>query len=177
MDAITEILLILGFIFIGIPFITYLLVEKKKYKNLSRNQRYAGFWLRFLAGVIDTVTLYLLYLFIDSLFGIYDDPWQYDSSYSTLKWLVFYSEIIITWIYFCGLQSSKDQGTVGMQLFKIKIYDEQLKRVKFWRLTGRYIASCTSAFLFFVGYFMIGWTSRKQGLHDFCARTIHLIHK
>jgi uncharacterized RDD family membrane protein YckC len=177
MDAITEILLILGFIFIGIPFITYLLVEKKKYKNLSRNQRYAGFWLRFLAGFIDTVTLTLLYLFIERLFGIDPEPWRSYSSNPTLYWLFLFSQIIIPWFYFCGLQSSKDQGTVGMQLFKIKIYDEQLKRVKFWRLTGRYIASITSWFLFLVGYFMIGWTSRKQGFHDFCARTIHLVHK
>ena len=61
-----------------------------------------------------------------------------------------------------------------MMLLKIKIYDEQFQRVGFWRLTGRYFSTFISGIIIGIGYFMIGWTKRKQGLHDMIARTIYL---
>ena len=45
----------------------------------------------------------------------------------------------------------------------------------FGRATGRYFSTPLSGLILLVGYFMIGWTLRKQGLHDKIARTIHLI--
>ena len=61
-----------------------------------------------------------------------------------------------------------------MMILKIKIYDESLQRVGFWRLTLRYFSTILSNIILGIGFFMIGWTKRKQGLHDMIARTIHL---
>ena len=72
------------------------------------------------------------------------------------------------------MQSSKSQATFGMRVCGIKIYDEQLKRASFWRLTGRLYSCALSALILFIGFFMIGFTERKQGLHDIVARTINL---
>ena len=71
------------------------------------------------------------------------------------------------------LQSSKKRSTFGMQACGIKIHDEQFGRLSFWRLTGRYFATWVSAIFLFIGFFMIGFHPRKQGLHDIIARTIH----
>ena len=53
-----------------------------------------------------------------------------------------------------------------MRACGIKIHDEQLGRLSFWRLTGRYLATWVSAIIIFIGFFMIGFHPRKQGLHD-----------
>ena len=174
METLIIILIIFGFLF-GPGLITYLLIKKKKYKNLSRKQRYAGFLWRLFAGIIDFGTLTLIGFVLMSF--IPEEWYLFFESEQEFKAVLIPFDIVFCWIYFCGLQSSKQQGTVGMQMCRIKIYDDQLQRVKFWRLTGRYFASIVSGLFFAVGYFMIGWTSRKQGFHDFCARTIHLIHK
>ena len=71
------------------------------------------------------------------------------------------------------LQSSEKRSTFGMRACGIKIHDEQLSRLSFWRLTGRYFATWVSALILFIGFFMIGFHPRKQGLHDIIARTIH----
>jgi uncharacterized RDD family membrane protein YckC len=62
-----------------------------------------------------------------------------------------------------------------MMALKIKIYNENEERISFGRATGRYFSSSLSALILLVGFFMVGWTLRKQGLHDKIARTIHLI--
>ena len=71
------------------------------------------------------------------------------------------------------LQSSKKRSTFGMRACGIKIHNEQFGRLSFWRLTGRYLATWVSAIILFIGFFMIGFHSRKQSLHDIIARTIH----
>ena len=60
-----------------------------------------------------------------------------------------------------------------MRACGIKIHDEHFNRLRFWRLTGRYFATYLSALILLIGFFIIAFTKRKQGLHDLVARTIH----
>ena len=46
---------------LGLPFILGLIfIRKTEYSALSENQKYAGFWYRFLAGIIDSIILICL---------------------------------------------------------------------------------------------------------------------
>ena len=129
--------LLIVILFLGFPFILgTIFIRKNEYSALSENQKYAGFWYRLLAGIIDSIIL-----------------------------------LISSFVLF---QTSSKQATPGMMALNIKIYDEQFKRVGFWKLTLRYITTYWSALFLFIGFFMIGWTKRKQGFHDLIARTIHL---
>ena len=83
--------------------------------------------------------------------------------------------LVISWLYYALFHSSKYQATIGMMALKIKIYNENEGSISFGRATGRYFSTPLSGLILLVGYFMIGWTLRKQGLHDKIARTIHLI--
>ena len=162
-------LLIVFFIF-GLPVIlALLLIKKGEYSELSDKQRYAGFWHRFLAGIIDLVILYV---------GIFVVSYVLSSFSSDLAMIIFMGAnafgFIISLFYFVLFQSSSKQATPGMMILKIKIYDERLQRVGFWRLTLRYFSTILSNIILGIGFFMIGWTKRKQGLHDMVARTIHL---
>jgi len=62
-----------------------------------------------------------------------------------------------------------------MRACGIKIHDEHFNRLSFLRFTGRYFATGLSGIILLIGFFMIAFTKRKQGLHDLVARTIHTI--
>ena len=59
---------------------------------------------------------------------------------------------LIAFFYFVLFQTSSKQATPGMMVLNIKIYDEQFKRVGFWRLTLRYFTTFWSAVFLFIGF-------------------------
>ena len=46
-----------------------LLIKKKKYKKLSKKQKYAGFWSRLAAGIIDLIILIVVGFILSFIFG------------------------------------------------------------------------------------------------------------
>lgn len=77
--------------------------------------------------------------------------------------------ILLFWKYRCA--------TPGKMILKAVIVDAQsLRPANNTQLLIRYLGYYVSAFLTLgIGFFMVGWTSRKQGLHDFMAKTV-VIH-
>jgi len=118
---------------------------------------YAGLKRRFVAGFIDYLASIIPLLIIETVFG--------DNLIAL---------ILFGWVYFSVLLSSSWQATLGMKLMKIKIADENGRRISFGRATGRYFGSLLSGVLFFVGFLIIPFTKRKQGLHDMIVGTIVL---
>ena len=59
-----------------------------------------------------------------------------------------------------------------MRALDIKITDEKHNKIGFWRASGNYFVTSLSALLLFIGFFMIGFTSKKQGLHNLISRTL-----
>ena len=129
------------------------LIKKKDYKKLPVKKRYAGFLWRVLAGLIDNIILAIISV--------------------ALSFIVPFIGVFIYWLYFAILQSSGKRSTLGMRVCDIKIHDEHFNKLGFWRLTGRYFATGLSGIILLIGFFMIAFTKRKQGLHDLVARTIH----
>ena len=156
----TIIVIYFGLVFIP-PSLCLLLIKKRNYSKLPSKKNYAGFWYRVLAYIIDFIILSIVGWII-SIVTILAFP------------LGIILNFLLSWLYFTVLQSSKSQATFGMRVCGIKIYDEQLKRASFWRLTGRLYSCGLSALILLIGFFMIGFTERKQGLHDIFARTINL---
>ena len=136
---------------------------------MTENQKYAGFWNRFSAGIIDSIVLILVYILVLAILF-------FTINITETTFIIIENVVspIISFFYFILFQSSSKQGTPGMIVMKIKIYDEQFNRVGVWRLILRYFTTIWSAIFLFIGFFMIGWTKRKQGFHDIVARTIHL---
>ena len=54
----------------------------------------------------------------------------------------------------------------------IKITDENQGKIGFWRATGNFYLTVISAFVVLIGFFMIAFTSRKQGFHNLISRTL-----
>jgi len=132
-----------------------------------RIDHFGGFWIRLGARVIDLVLVTLaLALFEFVLRGSlhrYASPAE--EGYWTLLWFVGH------WLYFAGLHASEWQGTLGKRALGLRVVDAQGQRISFARATGRFFAEILSSLILLVGYLMVAFTQRKQGLHDMLAET------
>ena len=145
---------------------------------------YAGFWWRFLAIIIDDIIIsFVAGIFIIPIMGIFglsiysmsesgmdlgDSPMLWGSVVSMYTSIIIIS-LVINWLYFAIMESSKTQGTVGKLLLKIKVTDYQYERITFGRATGRFFGKYVSSFILMIGYIMAGFTEKKQALHDMMA--------
>ncbi|HET6841653.1 MAG TPA: RDD family protein [Candidatus Angelobacter sp.] len=115
---------------------------------------YAGFWIRVGASLLDTLILMLPVVMLAwvPLLGI---P----------------SIIVGIWLYFALQESSQHQATIGKRAMKIYVTDIQGQRISFGQATGRYFSKILSDILC-IGYLMVAFTDKKQGLHDMIASTL-----
>nr|WP_095522113.1 RDD family protein [Methanolacinia petrolearia] len=74
-------------------------------------------------------------------------------------------------VLFCYRESSSKQATIGKRAFGLVVTDPEYQRISFGRATVRWIAKIISALILYIGFIMIGFTRRKQGLHDMVAGT------
>jgi len=79
---------------------------------------------------------------------------------------------LVAWLYFALLESSSHQATVGKLACGLRVTDERGKRIGFGRATGRHFGMLLCWLTLGVGFLMVAWTRRKQGLHDLLARTL-----
>lgn len=141
---------------------------------------YAGFWWRVLAYLIDAIILSIGYWFVGLLLGL--NGWLFlgaDYKYWAtvgVTLVVIYTVLtfIAPWLYYSLMESSKFQGTIGKWALKMRVVDEEGNQITFARATGRYFGMFLSSLTLGIGYIMVAFTERKQGLHDILARTLIL---
>ena len=130
--------------------------------------RYAGFWIRLLAYIIDAVVLGVItfpLIQVLTSMGIAGD------STNVLG-------IAISWMYFAVFESSEWMASPGKKVLGLIVTDDQGMRLSVGRATRRYFAKIMSALLLGIGFFMIAFTARKQGLHDKIFHTLVLrVHR
>jgi uncharacterized RDD family membrane protein YckC len=70
------------------------------------------------------------------------------------------------------LESSSMQATLGKMALGLKVTDLNGKQISFGKATGRYFAKIISAIILLIGFIMVAFTEKKQGLHDMIAGTL-----
>lgn len=85
--------------------------------------------------------------------------------------LVYLLYPVLSLAYYAGMESSKMQATVGKLALGIKVVDSQGRQLGFGRAAARWAGSIVSYLILYIGFFMAGWTRRKQALHDLMAGT------
>lgn len=138
---------------------------------------YAGFWIRVVAYLIDAVVLTIAQFVIFAVFGVSmlgADSMDPDAAnvFATTGGVLAYTIIMIgSILYFVLMESSSKQGTLGKMALGLIVTDTQGRRISFGRALGRYFAKILSGLILLIGYIMIAFTERKQGLHDMIAST------
>ncbi|HLW43770.1 MAG TPA: RDD family protein [Candidatus Acidoferrales bacterium] len=150
---------------------------------------YAGFWLRFVAYLIDTVILGIVYivLFIVVIFasGVaamlrnlpeHPTPDMFLRGAFIVAVLVLVAiTTVITWLYYAWMESSPSQGTLGKMAMGLIVTDMQYRPISFARASGRFFAKFITGLIpLCIGYIMAGFTAKKQALHDMIASCLIL---
>ncbi|MGE3691792.1 MAG: RDD family protein [Novosphingobium sp.] len=141
-------------------------------------QQYGGFWIRVGAYLIDAIVLAIAGGVVGGIIGaviglVMASSGGGSGDIAAAAGLVGQLVgIIINWLYFGILESSSWQATLGKKAVGLVVTDEQGRRISFGRATGRYFAKIISALILLIGFMMVGWTQRKQGLHDMIAGTL-----
>ena len=79
--------------------------------------------------------------------------------------------LAIQWVYFAYMESSPRQATFGKAALGLVVIDGGGHRISFLRATGRWLGKLLSWAIFGIGFYLIGFTAKKQGLHDLMADT------
>ena len=140
--------------------------------------RYAGFWRRLVAFVIDTLTVFLVLvpvaLFHGIVFGIVGGVLSLSEEVVDSVWdpIGVGVGIVVTWLYFAVLESSEWQATCGKRALGLVVTDLAGQRIGFVRATIRHFAKILSSVFAGAGFLLIAGTSQKQALHDGIAKTL-----
>ncbi len=146
---------------------------------------YAGFWLRLVAYIIDSILVILaigLFAVVAALFvglGFFrniGEEMNGDANNVLAPIGVLFLVMIVflaiagVWIYYAWFESSPHQATLGKMALGLIVTDMQGRRITFARASGRFFAKFITGLIpFFIGYIMAGFTERKQALHDIIA--------
>ena len=120
---------------------------------------YGGFWIRVLGWIIDAAIVGLVFP-VAFLAG----PGIHGIGYGL--------GLFAGWLYEALLLSSSWQATVGKMVLGLRVTDVQGQPIDFGRATLRHFAKYLSALMFGIGYLMVAFTEKKQGLHDLMAGTV-----
>jgi uncharacterized RDD family membrane protein YckC len=145
---------------------------------------YAGFWLRFLAFMMDSVVMGIGFVLVliplifltglGSLLSRFHPDQELDDAgiffIIGAAFLVATLSLVLTWLYHALMESSEWQATVGKRLLGMVVTDMAGQRVSFGRSTGRHFGKIiTNMIPALIGYIMAGFTEKKQALHDMMA--------
>ena len=137
------------------------------YIVISKNF-YAGFWIRFIAYVLDMIVVYSLARLLNTVsFGLLNR--QFDFPILGEESL---SYVIVMFTYFISMTYFFSQ-TLGKMIMKIKVETNRgdklsLADVVYRELVGRLL----TIFLVYLPYLAVAFTNKKKGLHDFIADTV-----
>jgi len=136
---------------------------------------YAGFWRRFVALVIDILTL----TFTDGIFlqiyllmnGVYAD----DLNPFRFQLVIVMSLFILGFSYF-SISHFQWGCTLGKRLLGVRVVDAKtLGPLGAGQAMGRYLASVLSYLTLLVGFVMAAWDSKKRSLHDRVCSTVCIV--
>ncbi|MGZ0710267.1 RDD family protein [Coraliomargarita sp. W4R53] len=207
---------------------------------MEGRDRYAGFWCRFLALIIDyQIVLLAMFPFfllggflfphavvVDTPYGLFSkervleehlDRVDYpDGSFTESeqriveetvfgRWVYLYKELDVVgnqpveisrilidpqtrepldWItdddfilyvlllYWATMESSRFRASFGKRILGLEVTTEEGARLSWLQALGRNLGKLLSAMILLIGFMMVGWTNRKQGLHDKIARCL-----
>jgi uncharacterized RDD family membrane protein YckC len=150
----------------------------------GKPMQYGGFWRRLAAGLIDIVIGFVIFFVLEYLFvyliSLPGNPptliYFNDLVKGIGKNLLLIGEIgafllIIFIAYFTILESSLKQATFGKQALGLKVVDAEGQRLSPGKALIRSCSKILSGLIAGIGFFMISFADKKQGLHDYIAKT------
>lgn len=142
----------------------------------------AGFWMRFLATIIDGILISVLTWIIAIL--INDNTTNQlqqslnqssDELSMSVEYMMSPSELIASLLYAIVFviifTATSLKGSPGKLLCRIQVVNPDMSKISIGKSIGRYLSYIISGFIFMIGFMMAGWTKDKRALHDMICNT------
>ena len=136
---------------------------------------YAGFSWRTVALVLDSVIVNVAAFVIAFIGGVGIAvvlSGRADDLVAAGTVLGYVVGMLTNWLYFTLCESSTWQATLGKRMLSLRVTDLHGRRIGFGQANGRYWSKIISGLLLFMGFLMVGFDRKKQGLHDKLAGTL-----
>lgn len=137
--------------------------------NANISGKYAGFWIRVAALLLDYLILFIGNIVIALL--IFLPFGSSKTNMNDLQIINSVSDFIFLISYFGYFIGSKWQATPGKRICGIYIVRENGKPVSPTLCIGRYFAYFLSSIILGFGFLMVAWTDQKKALHDIVCGT------
>lgn len=151
---------------------------------------YAGFWLRFVAFLIDGVVALVAFVILLiplsiltgagaflSKIGSDEDISDDMGAFLGIGFILGFVGIIlvVSWLYYALSESSSWQATPGKKMLNLRVTDMTGQPISFGRASGRFFGKIISGKMtLYIGYILAGFTEKKQALHDMIASCLVL---
>ena len=145
-------------------------------KDVQTPVRYGGFWVRGAARIIDGFVLSIISMIV--LIPIYI-IFSIGVAATELKFLEIISQLVVSaismavgWSYYIFM-THKYQATLGKMAIGARVQSEDgqnltLGKIILRETVGKFVAGIMLG----IGYIMIGFTAKKQGVHDFISQSV-----
>jgi uncharacterized RDD family membrane protein YckC len=131
--------------------------------------RYAGFWIRVLAVIIDSIILQVLQyaVFIPLGLTTFTGSRDLQSAAAIMSIMIL---VVLNLVYYVVFWSQFG-ATPGKMALGLKVVRADGGPVSVGQSIGRYFAEILSGITLGIGYMMAGWDSEKRALHDRICET------
>lgn len=132
--------------------------------------KYAGFWIRWVAVLLDGF-IFVILIYLNVLLQLILSGFIHEKN-SSIFYLVGYLPIPIMVVYYIFM-TNKYQATLGKMALGLKVVAEDGQRAELGKIVLREtVGKILSAITLGIGYIMAGFTQKKQALHDMVAGTV-----
>jgi uncharacterized RDD family membrane protein YckC len=150
---------------------------------IKKGRELAGFWRRYGANLLDMVILYIIFMLVLLIAVVIDligVAVTSSGSSSNIFGNAFGIGVIcigygfcalIVLFYFAWFESSRFQATPGKLAVGMIVVDLKGNRISFGKAIIRTLSKIISGLILYIGFIMIGFTEKRQGLHDMIAGT------
>ncbi len=144
--------------------------------ELKEEQPYAAVWKRLLAQIIDNLLLYILSVIVGIFIGVLVLFHAVSVNIVETKQFDILSKVgyvLIYCLYFSYFESRGMRATYGKRLLKLSVTDTDGNKLSFSNALRRNFLKIISGLpTLYIGFIMIVFTKKKQGLHDMISNCI-----
>tara|TARA_B000000460_G_scaffold19923_1_gene13152 strand:- start:157 stop:678 length:522 start_codon:yes stop_codon:yes gene_type:complete len=133
-----------------------------------------GFWIRFVAAILDSVILSVITFVISIILGAIAGILLGEGAAIATILLTLFAFFLALILYKPLMEASEYQGTFGKIILGMKVVNQSGNRLSMsdsFLRTIVYLGMSAIPIVGLLGVIMIGFTEQKQGLHDMLAKT------
>lgn len=131
--------------------------------------QYGGFWIRFLAVLIDGIILYVVSMAVRRVLGVGITPGDLGAAMA-FGGLLFLLQIALAATYE-GVFVGQFGATPGKMALRLKVVMSDGSRVSMARAFGRHFAKWLSWLTLMIGFIIAGFDQEKRAVHDYICNT------